>query len=104
MILIQLFIKFKNFKKGDLKKLHRKDFENSSYNEIILIMKNIENDMDIYFAVGNANTLRQEKEIREILKKRNYLGWKIVSTSTAIVDMKNQFSNLYIFWEREKIS
>ena len=67
-------------------------------------MKNIENDMDIYFAVGNTNTLRQEKEIREILKRRNSLGWKIVSTSTAIVDMKNQFSNLYIFWEREKIS
>ena len=67
-------------------------------------MKNIENDMDIYFAVGNANALRQEKEICEILKRRNYLGWKIVSTSTAIVDMKNQFSNLYIFWEREKTS
>ena len=67
-------------------------------------MKNIENDMDIYFAVGNSNTLRQEKEIREILKRRNYLGWKIVSTSIAIVDIKNQFSNLYIFWEREKIS
>ena len=65
-------------------------------------MKNIENDMDIYFAVGN--TLRQEKKIREIFKRRNYLGQKIVSTSTAIVDMENQFSNLYIFWEREKIS
>ena len=50
-------------------------------------MKNIENDIDIYFAVGNANTLRQEKEIREIFKRRNYLGWKIVSTSIAIVDM-----------------
>ena len=58
--------------------------------------------MDIYFAVGNANTLRQEKEIREILKRRNYLGWKIVSTSTSIVDMKNQFSNLYIFWKEKK--
>ena len=67
-------------------------------------MKNIENDMDIYFAVGNSNTLRQENEIRGILQKRNSLGWKIVSTSIAIVDMKNQFSNLYIFWEREKIS
>ena len=30
-------------------------------------MKNIKNDMDIYFAVGNANTIRQEKEIRKIL-------------------------------------
>ena len=67
-------------------------------------MKNIENDMDIYFAVGNANALRQEKEIRKILEKRNFLGWKIVSTSTAIVDVKNQFSNLYIFWEREQIT
>jgi len=67
-------------------------------------MKNIENDIDIYFAVGNANTLRQEKEIREIFKRRNYLGWKIVSTSIAIVDMQNQFSNLYIFWERENKS
>ena len=51
-----------------------------SYNEIIYIMKNIENDMDVYFGVGNANALRQEKEIREILERRNYLGWKIVST------------------------
>ena len=67
-------------------------------------MKNIENDMDIYFAVGNANTLRQEKEIREILKRRNYLGWKIVATSTAIVDIKNQFSNIYIFFDKEKKS
>ena len=67
-------------------------------------MKNIENDMDIYFAAGNANTLRQEKEIKEILKRRNFLGWKIVSTSTAIVDIKNQFSNLYIFGDREQIT
>ena len=47
--------------------------------------------MDIYFAVGNANTLRQEKEIREILKRSNSFGWKIVSTSTSIFDIKNQF-------------
>ena len=70
----------------------------------LFIMKNIENDINIYFAVGNANTLRQEKEIKEILKIRNLLGWKIVSTLSAIVDMKNQFSNLYFFWEREKFS
>ena len=89
---------------SDLKILRMKWFWKTIYNEIIYVMKNIENDMDIYFAVGNANTLRQEKEIREIFKRRNYLGWKIVSTSTAIVDMQNQFSNLYIFWEREKLS
>ena len=60
--------------------------------------------MDIYFAVKNASNLRQEKEIRELLKRRNYFGWKMVTTLTSIVDMKNQFSNLYIFLEKEKIS
>jgi len=28
-------------------------------------MKNIENDMNIYFEVGNENTLRKEKEIQK---------------------------------------
>ena len=58
------------------------------------------NDIDIYYAVGNANTKRQENEIAEIIKKRNSAGWKLISTSTAIVDTKNQFSNLYLFWEK----
>tara|TARA_Y100001933_G_scaffold236402_1_gene258348 strand:- start:162 stop:380 length:219 start_codon:yes stop_codon:yes gene_type:complete len=64
-------------------------------------MVNTENDLDIYFAVGNANTSRQEAEIGEIIKKRNAQGWKLVSTNTAIVDMSNQFSNLYLFWEKQ---
>ena len=59
-----------------------------------------ENDLDIYYAVGNANTLRQEKEISAIINKRNSAGWKLISTNTAIVDTKNNFSNLYMFWER----
>ena len=63
-------------------------------------MKQRENDLDIYFAVGNANTSRQETEIGQIIKKRNSMGWKLVSTSTAIVDATNQFSNLYLFWEK----
>tara|TARA_B100000700_G_scaffold187753_1_gene206864 strand:+ start:455 stop:655 length:201 start_codon:yes stop_codon:yes gene_type:complete len=63
-------------------------------------MKQRENDLDIYFAVGNANTSRQETEIGKIIKKRNSMGWKLVSTSTAIVDATNQFSNLYLFWEK----
>ena len=58
------------------------------------------NDLDIYYAVGNTNTSRQETEIGEIIKKRNSLGWKLVSTSTAVVDTSNQFSNLYLFWEK----
>ena len=60
------------------------------------------NDLDIYYAVGNANTKRQEDEINEIIRKRNSLGWKLVTTSTAMVDTKNQFSNLYLFWEKKK--
>tara|TARA_Y100000589_G_C27014061_1_gene572043 strand:- start:89 stop:280 length:192 start_codon:yes stop_codon:yes gene_type:complete len=63
-------------------------------------MTNKENDLDIYYAIGNANTKRQESEITAIINKRNCQGWKLISTSTAIVDIKNQFSNLYLFWER----
>tara|TARA_Y100000589_G_scaffold220568_1_gene208204 strand:+ start:318 stop:515 length:198 start_codon:yes stop_codon:yes gene_type:complete len=64
-------------------------------------MSQYENDLDIYYAVGNANTQRQENEISVIINKRNDAGWRLISTSTAIVDTKNQFSNLYLFWEKE---
>ena len=63
-------------------------------------MTNVENDLDIYYAVGNANTQRQENEIAAIMKKRNSAGWKLISTSTAVVDTKNQFSNLHLFGKR----
>ena len=63
-------------------------------------MSETKNDIDIYYAVGNTNTSRQEKEIGEIIRKRNLLGWKLISTCTSIVDDKNQFSNLYLFWEQ----
>ena len=63
-------------------------------------MLHVENDLDIYYAVGNANTQRQENEIAAIMRKRNSAGWKLISTSTAVVDTKNQFSNLYLFWEK----
>ena len=64
-------------------------------------MANSQNDIDIYYAVGNANTKRQENEIAAIMKIRNEAGWKLISTSTAVVDAKNQFSNLYLFWEKD---
>ena len=32
-------------------------------------MDNIENDLDIYYAVGNTNTQRPENEIIAIMKK-----------------------------------
>ena len=64
-------------------------------------MLRTQNDFDIYFAVGNTNTSRQENEIGDIIKKRNSFGWKLVSTSIAVVDITNHFSNLYLFWERK---
>ena len=54
-------------------------------------MAKSQNDIDIYYAVGNANTKRQENEIASIMKIRNEAGWKLISTSTAVVDTKNQF-------------
>ena len=63
-------------------------------------MASPENDLNVYYAFGNANTKRQENEIGLIIKKRNSAGWRLVSTSTAIVDTKNQFSNLYLFWKK----
>tara|TARA_A100001035_G_scaffold256843_1_gene232448 strand:+ start:136 stop:330 length:195 start_codon:yes stop_codon:yes gene_type:complete len=64
-------------------------------------MARVENDLDIFYAVGNANTQKQENEITAIIKKTNSAGWELISTSTAIVDTKNQFSNLYLFWEKK---
>ena len=47
-------------------------------------MAKVENDLDIYYAVGNANTQRQESEISVIINKRNSAGWKLISTSIAM--------------------
>ena len=60
-------------------------------------MANPENIIDIYNTVGNANTQRQENGIGLIIKKLNFARWKLVSTSAAIVETKNQFPNLCIF-------
>ena len=53
----------------------------------------------IYFAVGNANTSRQETEIGENIKKQNLLGRKLALIVTAVIDAHSQFPNLYLFWE-----
>ena len=42
----------------------------------------------------------KKNKVAAIMKKRNSAGWKLISTSTAIVDTKNQFSNIYLFWEK----
>ena len=49
-------------------------------------MAKVENDLDIFYAVGNANTQIQENELAEITKKRNSAGWNLISTSTATID------------------
>ena len=63
-------------------------------------MAKLDNDLDVYYAVGNANTHRKENELAAIMKKPNSAGLKLISTSTTIVDTKSQFSNLYLFWEK----
>ena len=54
-------------------------------------MAKVENDLDIYYAVGNTNTPRQENELGAIMKKRNSARWKLISSNTVIVDTKNQY-------------
>ena len=63
-------------------------------------MTKVENDLDINYAVGNTFTQRQENELAAIMKKRNSTGWKLISINTALLDTKNQFSNLYLLWEK----
>ena len=60
-------------------------------------MANPENDIVFYYLVGNEDTQWQENEIGLIIKKLNSARWRLVSTITAIVDTKSQFSNLYLF-------
>ena len=67
-------------------------------------MANPENDLDVYYAVGNANTKRQENEIGLIIKKRNSAGWRLVSTSNAIVDTKKNFQIYTYFGKSKKTS
>ena len=73
---------------------------NINYEQSIALKNDKNRKWSLYYVVGNTNTQRQENELAAIMKKRNSAGWKLISTSTAIVDTKNQFSNLYLFWEK----
>ena len=59
-----------------------------------------ENYLDIYYAVGNINTSRQESEIGDIIKKINSLVLQLGSISKAVVDKTDHFSNLYLLWKK----
>ena len=54
----------------------------------------------MYYSLGNTNTQIKENELAAVMKKRNTTGLELISTSTAIIDTKNQFSNLYLFCEK----
>ena len=54
-------------------------------------MANSQNEIHIYYLFGNNNTKRQENEIASIMKIINEGGWKLMSTSKAVLDTKNQF-------------
>ncbi len=63
-------------------------------------MSKVENNIDIYYAVGKANTLRKEYELITIMKKRNSAWWKFISTITAKVDTKKRFQIFIYFGKR----
>ena len=64
-------------------------------------MKRTENDLDIYYVVGNTNTFRQESEIGDMIKKINSLVLQLGSISNVVVDTTDHLSNLYLFWEKK---
>ena len=63
-------------------------------------MAKVENDIDIYYSVGNANTQIQENELVAILKKCNSKVWKLILTSTEMVDKKTSFRIFIYFGKR----
>ena len=63
-------------------------------------MTRTENDLDIYYVVGNTNSFRQESEIGDTIKKINSLVLQLGSISNAVVDTTDHFSNLYLLWKK----
>ena len=64
-------------------------------------MTRTDNDLDIYYEVGNTNTSRQESEIGDIIKKINSLVLQLGSISNVVVDTTDHLSNFYLFWEKK---
>ena len=60
-------------------------------------MSKLEDDLDKYYVVGNANTQIQENELVAILKKCNSEVWKLILTSTEMVDKKTSF-RIFIYF------
>ena len=61
-------------------------------------MAKVENNIDIYILRSwKYKYSKKRKRTCSNYEKCNSAGWKLVSTSTAMVDTKDQFSNLYLF-------
>ena len=64
-------------------------------------MAKVENDIDIYILSSwKCKYSKTRKQTCSNYEKRNSAGWKLISTSTPMIDTKNQFSNIYLFWEK----
>lgn len=61
-------------------------------------MARVENDLDIYYEVGNTNTQKQENEIAAIMKNRNSTGWRLISTSMAMVEILETYFQTCIYF------
>ena len=66
-------------------------------------MARAENDLDIYYAVGNANTQRQESEIAAIINKRNSGGWKLISKVPQLWILKINFQTFIYSGKRNNV-
>ena len=64
-------------------------------------MTRTENDLDIYYVVGNTNTFKQESEIGNMIKKINSLVLQLASISNVVVDTTDHLSNLYLFFGKK---
>ena len=83
--------------------IDRRFSNNKFYKEGYLKMARVENDLDIYYKVGNTNTKIQDNEIAAIMKNRNSAGWRLISTSTAMVEILETYSQTFIYLGKDKI-
>jgi len=63
-------------------------------------MTRTENDLDIYYVVGNTNTFRQESGIVDMIIKINSLVLQLGSISNVFYTT-DHLSNLHLFWEKK---
>ena len=66
-------------------------------------MAKVENDLDIYSAVGNANTQRQEDEITAIMKKRILPDGSWSQQALQKLILKTSFQ-IFIYFEKKKLN